>query len=285
MYIHNDDGCAHVTLENNKDFSVASRKGLTITITPAVALTTDFFSLCGYCCSVEESDKNTVLILKDEKQYGGDFTSCLDRQWKQSNMTVVSSIEVTLFCVTGLDSIKCNDLLCSMVHSLRKSHPLIFCPVQRSILSDIEVHCKNISESFCLLDIDVSVEEIWSGILARQKQLLLQLSERVWLGREVQGRKISSVFSFVEDDSDLTQDESFEMTDPGEYQEQKMDQVSEKMSLLTISNHSNHSSDILSEESNESMTLLEEFDDKSFDSEGLLVEHTFDTFVAFSDSD
>ncbi|KAG5368924.1 hypothetical protein CJU90_1162 [Yarrowia sp. C11] len=294
MYIHNETGCVHVSIPES-DFCIASRKGLEIRVTPAVALTTDFFELCGYTSSVEETDRDTLLVLKDEKQFGGDFTSCLDSDWMREHVTVVRTIEVTLFCESGLDSDKSNSLLCSMVTSLRTTHPLIFCPVQRSILAGLEVHCKNISESCQLLDIDASIEDVWVGILTRQYQLLLELSDKAWLARSVQGVQVSSMFHFVENDDDLTQDESFEMTDYEVYKDIKtretnkeLTQASDRMSLLTISNNSsiailssNSSTDILSDASNESMTLLVEWEEgKSLEStDSLILEQTFDTFV------
>lgn len=297
MYIHNETGCVHVSIQEG-DFCIASRKGLQITITPPVSLVTDYFELCGYTCTVEESQKNTVLLLKDEKQYGGDFTSGLDPEWRHENVTEASTIEVTLFCEFDLDSTKANDLLCSAVSSLRQSYPLIFCPVQRSLLADLEVHCKNITESCCLLDIDVCEEDIWAAILSRQHQLLMDLSHKAWLRRTVNGVQILPAFRFVEDDSDLTQDESFEMTDYDAYEgveteklKHELTQVSDHMSLLTISCKSTTGTgtDILSDSSNESMTLLEEWDEgKSLEStDSLIVEQTFDTFVndIYSDDD
>lgn len=295
MYIHNETGCVHVSIQKG-DFCIASRKGLGITITPAVALTTDFFELCGYTCTVEETQKNTVLLLKDEKQYGGDFTSCLDSKWMREHVIVAHTMEVTLFCEDDLDSDKANYLLCSMISSLRKTHPLIFCPVQRSLLNGLEVHCKNISESCQLLDINASTEDVWFGVLSRQHQLLLGLSDKAWLGRSVEGVYISSTFRFLKDDSDLTQDESFEMTDYDAYygsetqknHEDVLQMWSDRMSQLIISNTSttdiisnNSPTDILSDASNESMTLLEEWDEgKSLEStDSLIVEQTFDTTV------
>lgn len=273
------------------EYCIASRKGLQITIAPRVALLTDYFELCGYTCAVEESQKNTVLLLKDEKQYGGDFTSGLDKEWKLENVTEASTIEVTLFCEPDLDATKANDLICSVVSSLRKSHPLIFCPVQRSLLVDLDIHCKNISDSCYLLDIDASEEDIWAAILSRQRHLLLDLSHKSWLRRMVRGVQILPTFRFVEDDSGLIQDESFEMTDYDASEEvetrktlnKELAQVSDHMSLLTISNKSTTGSctDVLSDSSNESMTLLEDWDEgKSLEStDSLIVEQTFDTFV------
>lgn len=291
MYIHNDTGCVHVSIHEG-DYCIASRRGLQITITPPVALLTDYFELCGYSCAVEELQNNTVLLLKDEKQYGGDFCSGLDKEWKYENVTEISTIEVALFCEhSDLDATKANDLLCSMVSTLRKSHPLIFCPVQRSLLADLEVHCKNISESCYLLDINASEEDIWAAILSRQRQLLLDLSHKSWLRRKVRGVRVLPTFRFVEDDCELTQDESFEMTDYDAYEggetrkvlHHELAQVSDHMSLLTISNKSTTgaSTDILSDSSNESMTLLEEWEEgKSLESsDSLIVEQTFDTFV------
>ncbi|KAG5361041.1 hypothetical protein CJU89_4145 [Yarrowia sp. B02] len=290
MYIHNETGCVNVSIQEG-EFCVASRKGLEITFTPPIALITDYFELCGYVCTVEETSRNTVLLLKDEKQYGGDFTSCLEREWKRDNVSVSKSIQVTLFCESDLDSEKANGLLCSMISSLRKTHPLIFCPVQRSILSDLEVQCKNIAESCQLLGIKTSAGHIWTGVLARQHQLLLQLSHNAWLGRLVQGVQISTVFRFLENAADLTQDESFEMTDYDVYEgmekvAEEVTQASEHLSLLTISNTS--ATDILSDATNESMTLLEEWDslEKSFESsDSLLVEQTFDTFAEILSDD
>lgn len=155
--------------------------------------------------------------------------SCVNGKFKQEKVTELSSVEIHIHrelsqesntvVDTDTDTATVEKAFKELFGRLRLSYPLVFCPLQRSLLDRLDFHCEQITQSMVGLGANVSCEQVLEGILLRQNSLLRELSFRRWLSRKVRGRVIRDAWKFVKhadlkaDTSDTVPFDDHEMCD------------------------------------------------------------------------